>query len=192
MTSWLKTLWWSASPVDTAEMSEPCDETGVRRIAEIRAELHKQRRAMAALTRKEKVAKRGRASGSDSAWPFVVRVALVVWAMRSDADLAEAFLEEWPQNRHEVAPWSKVQLRQRMNTLTETEKEQLLRPTTRRGEKAVTAATKFLTEKSLLAWVQQQNSDKGLAPSYAALWRQFANEVDKEPISLQGQQRQNS
>ena len=101
--------------------------------------------------------------------------------------IAEDFLEEWPQNRHEVAPWSKVQLRQRMNTLTETEKEQLLRPTTRRGEKAVTAATKFLTEQSLLAWVQQQNSDKGLAPSYAALWRQFANEVDKEPISLQGE-----
>ena len=101
--------------------------------------------------------------------------------------IAEDFLEEWPQNRHEVAPWSKVQLHQRKNTLTETEKQQLLRPTTRRGEKAVTAATKFLTEQSLLAWVQQQNSDKGLAPSYAALWRQFANEVDKEPSSLQGE-----
>ena len=168
-------------------MSEPCDETGVRRIAEIRAELHKQRRAMAALTRKEKVAKRGRASGSDSAWPFVVRVALVVWAMRSDADLAQAVLEEWRQNRRAVAPWSPEQLREKINTLSETEKEQLLRPTTLQGEWAVTAARKFLTEWSLFAWVQKQNQEKGLAPSYAALWRQFANEVDHEPISLQGE-----
>ena len=102
-------------------------------------------------------------------------------------DLAEAFLEQWPQNRRAVAPWSQEQLRQKMNTLTETEKEQLLRPTTIRGERAVTAATKFLTERSLFAWVQKQNSDKGLAPSYAALWRQFAKEVDSEPISVQGE-----
>ena len=111
-----------------------------------------------------------------------------MWAMRSGADLAEAFLEKWPQNRRAVAPWSQEQLRQKMNTLTETEKEQLLRPTTIRGQRALTAATKFLTEGPLFAWVQkQQNSDKGLAPSYAALWRQFANEVDKEPITLQGE-----
>ena len=96
-------------------------------------------------------------------------------------------MEEWPQNRRAVAPWPQEQLREKMNTLTETEKEELLRPTTVRGERAVTAATKFLTERSLLAWVQKQNTDKGLAPSYAALWRQFANEVDKEPISLQGE-----
>ena len=108
-----------------------------------------------------------------------------MWAMRLDADLAEAFLEEWPQNRHEAVPWSPEQLRQKVNTLTETEKEELLRPTTRRGKKAGAAATKFLTERSLLAWVQKQNSDKGLAPSYAALWRQFEKEVDKERISLQ-------
>ena len=168
-------------------MSEPCDQTGVTRIAELRAELRKQKRAIADLTRKGKVAEKRRACASDAAWPFVLRCALVVWAMRSDADLAQAFLEEWPQNRRAVAPWSQEQLREKMNTLTETEKEQLLRPTTIRGERAVTAATKFLTERSLLAWVQKQNTDKGLAPSYAALWRQFANEVDKEPISLQGE-----
>ena len=154
-------------------------------MAELRAEIQEKKRAIASLTRKRKVAERSRACGSDKAWPCVVRGALVVWAMRSDADLAEAFLEEWPQNRHEVAPWSQEQLRQKMNTLTETEKEQLLRPTTRRGKKAGAAATKFLTERSLLAWVQKQNSDKGLAPSYAALWRQFEKEVDKERISLQ-------
>ena len=187
LTSWLRTFCLSASPLDSAEMSEPCDQTGVTRIAELRAELQKQKRAIAALTRKGKVADTSRACASDTAWPFVLRCALVVWAMRSDADLAEAFLEEWPQNRRAVAPWSQEQLRQKMNTLTETEKEQLLRPTTIRGERAVTAATKFLTERSLFAWVQKQNSDKGLAPSYAALWRQFANEVDNEPISLQGE-----
>ena len=98
-------------------MAEQCDETGVTRIAEIRAELQKQKRAVAALTRKRKVADRARSSGSDTAWPFVVRVALVVWAMRSDANLAEAFLEEWPQNRRAVAPWSQEQLRVKMNTV---------------------------------------------------------------------------
>ena len=168
-------------------MSEPCDQTGVTRIAELRAELRKQKRAIADLTRKGKVADTRRACASDAAWPFVLRCALVVWAMRSDADLAQAFLEEWPQNRRAVAPWSQEQLREQINTLTETEKEQLLRPTTVRGERAVTAATKFLREKSLLAWVQKQNTDKGLAPSYAALWRQFANEVVNEPISLEGE-----
>ena len=30
-------------------------------------------------------------------------------------------------------------------------------------------------------------NDKGLAPSYAALWRQFSLEVDKEQNSLQGE-----
>ena len=55
------------------------------------------------------------------------------------------------------------------------------------SKRAVTAATKFLREKSLLARVQKQNTDKGLAPSYAALWRQFANEVDNEPIGLEGE-----
>ena len=169
-------------------MSEPCGQTGVTRIAELRAELQKQKRAIAALTRKAKVADTRRACASDTAGPFVLRCALVVWAMRSDADLAKAFQEKWPQARRAVAPWSQEQLREQMNTLTETEKEQLLRPTTIRGERAVTAATKFLTERSLFAWVQkQQNRYKGLAPSYAALWRQFANEVDNEPISLQGE-----
>ena len=168
-------------------MSEPWDQTGATRIAELRAELQKQKRAIAALTRKEKVADTRRACGSDTAWPFVVRCALIVWAVRSDGDLAQAFLEEWPQNRRAVALSSQEQLREKMNTLTETEREELLRPTTVRGERAVRAATKFLTERSLFAWVQKQNSDKGLAPSYAALWRQFANEVDNEPSSLQGE-----
>ena len=187
MTIGLKTFCLSASPLDSAEMFEPCDHTAATRIAELRAELQKQKRAIAALTRSKRVADTSRACASEKPWPFVVRAALIVWAMRSDADLAKAFLEKWPQNRQAVAPWSQEQLRQKMNTLTETEKEQLLRPTTIRGQRALTAATKFLTEGSLFAWVQKQNSDKGLAPSYAALWRQFSNEVDKEPISLQGE-----
>ena len=186
LASWLKTFCLSAGPLDSANMSEAGDQTGDTRIAELRAELQKHKRAIAALTRKRKVADTSRACASDTAWPFVVRCALVVWAMRSDGDLAEAFLEEWPQNRRAVAPWPQEELREKMNTLTETEKEQLLRPTTIRGERAVRAATKFLTERSLFAWVQKQNTDKGLAPSYAALWRQFANEVHTEPISLQG------
>ena len=169
-------------------MSQPCDQTNVARIAELRAEIQEQKAAIASLTRKGKVADRSRVCGSDKAWRCVVLGALVAWAMRSDADLAETFLEKWPQNHRAVAPWSQEQLREKIHALTETEKEQLLRPTTLRGERAVTAATKFLTERSLLAWVQKkQNTDKGLAPSYAALWRQFANEVDKEPITLQGE-----
>ena len=152
----LKILCWSASPLDFAEMSEPCALTAATKIAELRAELQKQKAAIAALTRKGNVADTSRACASDTAWPFVVLGALVVWAMRSDADLAEAFLEKWPQNQRAVAPWSQEQLREKMNTLTETEKEQLLRPTTLRGERAVTAATKFLTERSLFAWVENK------------------------------------
>ena len=168
-------------------MSSACDQTHASRIAELRAELQKHKRAIAALTRKGKVADTRSASGSDRACPFVVRCALIVWAVREDAQLAEAFLQEWPQNRPALAPAFQKQLRERLNTLTETEREELLRPRTLRGQRAVTAATKFLTERSLFAWVQKQNTEKGLAPSYAALWRQFANEVDNEPISLQGE-----
>ena len=51
----------------------------------------------------------------------------------------------------------------------------------------MSAATRFLTERSLFGWVQKQNNDKGLAPSYAALWRQYSLEVDTEQNSLQGE-----
>ena len=183
----LKILCWSASPLDFAEMSEPCALTAATKIAELRAEIRKQKAAIAALTRKRKVVDTSRACASETAWPFVVRGALVVWAMRSDADLAETFLDKWPQNHRAVAPWSQEQLREKIHAVTETEKEQLLRPTTLRGERAVTAATKFLTERSLFAWVEKQNTEKGLAPSYAALWKQFAHEVDQEAIRLQGE-----
>ena len=168
-------------------MSEPCDQAAVTRIAQLRAEVLKQKRAIAALTGKGIVADRRRAPASDTAWPFIVRCALVVWAMRSDLDLARAFVEEWAWNRREVAPWSHEQVREQINTLTETQKEELLRPTTIRGERAVAAATKFLTERSLLAWVQEQNTEKGLAPSYAALWRQFAGGAGRPPSGLQGE-----
>ena len=151
-------------------MSEPCDQTGATRIAELRAELQKQKRAIAALTRKEKVADTRIACGSDTAWPFVVRGALI----------------EWPRSRRAVGPWSQEQLRQKMNTLTETEKEQLLRPTSIGGQRALTAATKFLTERSLFAWVQKQNSDKGLAPS-GVQGEPDAPQVCSEPISVQGE-----
>ena len=35
--------------------------------------------------------------------------------------------------------------------------------------------------------MQKQNTDKGFAPSYAALWRQFAKEEENKAISLQGE-----
>ena len=109
----------------------------------------------------------------------------MVWAMRSDEDFALAFLRDWPQKQRAVAPWSPEQLRQEISTLTETAKDLLLKPATKRGERAVAAAIKFLRERSLFGWVQKQNNDKGLAPSYAALWRQYSLEVDKEQNSLE-------
>ena len=111
----------------------------------------------------------------------------MVWVMMSDEDLALTFLREWPQNQRAAAPWSAEQFRQEMITLTGTVKGLLLQPATKRGERAVSAATKFLTERSLFGWVQKQNKDKGLAPSYAALWRQYSVEVDRQPNSLQGE-----
>ena len=128
-----------------------------------------------------------RRSAGHTVWQFVVRGALVVWALRSDEDLALALLRECPQNQRAVAPWSPEQLRQEISILTEIAKDLLLKPATKRGERAVAAAIKFLREGSLFGWVQKQNNDKGLAPSYAALWRQYSVEVDRRPDSLQGE-----
>ena len=98
-----------------------------------------------------------------------------------------AFPRDWPQNQRAVVPWSPEHLRQEISILTESAKELLLQPATERGERAVSAAMKFLKERALLAWVQNQNNDKGLTPSYAALWRQYSVEVDRQPNGLQGE-----
>ena len=103
-------------------MTEPWDQCAAAKIAELRAAIQKQKRAIAALTQSGSVADTSRSSAGHTAWPFVVRGALVVWALRSDEDLALAFLRDWPQNQRAVAPWSPEQLRQEISILTETAK----------------------------------------------------------------------
>ena len=63
----------------------------------------------------------------------------------------------------------------------------MLKPASKLGERAISAATKYLNEKALFEWTHKQNREKGLAPSYAALWRQYSVEVDRQPNSLQGE-----
>ena len=111
----------------------------------------------------------------------------MVWVMTSDEDLALTFLREWPQNQRTAAPWSAEQLRQAKSILTETAKEFLLKPASKLGERALSSATEYLKEKAWFEWTHKQNREKGLAPSYAALWRQYSVEVDRQPNGLQGE-----
>ena len=64
-------------------------------------------------------------------------------------------------------------------------KESLLKPASKTGERAISAATKYLTENSLFQWTHEQNSEKGLAPSYGALWRRYSLELRRQPSTLE-------
>ena len=39
----------------------------------------------------------------------------------------------------------------------------------------------------MFEWTHKQNREKGLAPSYGALWRQYSVELDRQPNSLEGE-----
>ena len=64
-------------------------------------------------------------------------------------------------------------------------KESLLKPASKTGERAISAATKYLSENSLFQWTHEQNSEKGLAPSYGALWRRYSLELRRKPSTLE-------
>ena len=165
-------------------MRKASDQTGATKLASLRAAIRQNKRSISALTQMASVAETC-SSARKATWPFVVRGALVLWVMTSDEDLALAFLREWPQNQRAAAPWTAEHLRQELSSLTEKAKDLLLKPASKLGENALSAATKYLHEKSLFEWTQRQNREKGLAPSYAALWRQFSVEADTRPNSLQ-------
>ena len=80
----------------------------------------------------------------------------------SDEDLALAILREWPQNQRAGGPWRAEHLRQEIRSLTEMAKELLLKLASKIGENALSAATKYLQEKSWFEWTQRQNREKGL------------------------------
>ena len=169
--------------LDSALMSEASLEEAAARIACLRAAMRVNKQAMAALEKSGSVGDTSsvpRATGGT----FVVRAALVVWVMTSDEGLARRFLREWPQNQHAAALRRAEQLRDEMRTLMQSEKDLLLKPTSRLGERAVSAATKYLNEHSLFQWTHKQNSEKGLAPSYGALWRQYSLELKRQPSRL--------
>ena len=170
--------------LDSALMSEAWHKGAATQIACLRAAIRENKRAMAALAKSGSV-------GATSSVPrptggtFLDRAALVVWVMTSDEGLALTFLREWPQNQHAAAPQRAEQLRQAMSTMTESAKESLLKPASKTGERAISAATKYLTENSLFQWTHEQNSEKGLAPSYGALWRRYSLELQRQPSTLE-------
>ena len=113
-------------------------------------------------------------------WPFCVRAALCVWAETLNMDAAIQFLKEWGRQRKEKPPWSPDQLKEEVESLTDYTKDLLVKPPTKRGQLALAEACKFVREKKLFQWVRAQNGKKGLAPSYSALWRQWAHETQCE------------
>ena len=113
-------------------------------------------------------------------WPFCVRATLCVWAVTLNVDAAIQFLDEWSRQRKEKPPWSQAQIKEEVESLTDYTKALLVKPPTKRGKLALEEACKFLKEQRLFEWVRAQNSSKGLAPSYAALWRQWAHATEGE------------
>ena len=113
-------------------------------------------------------------------WPFCVRAALCVWALTLNLDAAIEFLKERSRQRKEKPPWSQEQIKEEVASLTDYTKDVLVKPPTKRGKLALAEASKFVREKRLFQWVRAQNSSKGLAPSYAALWRQWAHAAEGE------------
>ena len=119
-----------------------------------------------------------RKSASVFSWPFCVRAALCVWVVILNVAAAVEFLSEWRRQRKDETAWSQDQIRDEVESLTEYTKNLLAKPATKRGKLALAEACKFVKERRLFDWVREQNSRKGLAPSYSALWRQWADETD--------------
>ena len=168
----------------SALMSEARHKGAATQMACLRAAIRANKRAIAAL------AKSGSAAASSRVHrpkreSFLDRAALVVWVMTADERLALNFLREWPQNQHAAAPQRAEELRQAMSTMTASAKESLLKPASKTGERAISAATKYLSENSLFQWTHEQNSEKGLAPSYGALWRRYSLELRRQPSMLE-------
>ena len=148
-------------------------------------ELDKLSMALREMKQKIKSARAGVASSAEPrksaghfSWPFCVRAALCVWVVTLNLDAAIEFLNGWRRQRKDQTTWSQDQIRDEVESLTDYTKDLLVKPATKRGKLALAEAWKFVKEKRLFDWVKEQNSRKGLAPSYAALWRQWAHETE--------------
>ena len=119
-------------------------------------------------------------SAGQMSWPFCVRAALCVWVVTVNLDAAIEFWNEWRRQRKHETTWSQDQIRDEVESLTDHTKEVLVKPATKQGKLALAEAWKFVKEKRLFEWVKDQNRRKGLAPSYAALWRQWAHEAESQ------------
>ena len=121
-----------------------------------------------------------RESAGHWSWPFEVRAALCVWVVTRNMRAAIEFVNDWKRRRKNVTAWSQDQIREEAESLTDWTKNLLVKPATKRGRLALAEAGKFRKEKQLFDWVKEQNSRKGLAPSYSALWRQWAHETESQ------------
>ena len=119
-----------------------------------------------------------RKSAGHWSWPLEVRAALCVWVVTGNMSAAIEFVKDWKRRPKNRTAWSPEQIREEAESLTDWTKNLLVKPATKRGRMALAEAETFLKEKQLFKWVKEQNSQKGLAPSYSALWRQWTQETE--------------
>ena len=156
-------------------------ETGSKR------ELDKLSMALREMKQKIKSARAGLASSAEPkksaghcSWPFCVRAALCVWVVTQNLEATIEFLDERRRQRKDHTAWSQDQISDEVESLTDYTRDLLVKPPTKRGKMALAEACTFVREKRLFDWVRDQNSRKGLAPSYSALWRQWAHERESQ------------
>jgi len=90
----------------------------------------------------------------------------------NDATVAVRFLLAQPHMRDNVASSTAAAVHTWDEQRRATGQEDPLEPVSPLGLKALHMAAAFCREDQLFSWVRQQNIEKGLAPSNAALWRQ--------------------
>ena len=90
----------------------------------------------------------------------------------NDAALAVRFLLTQPHMRDNVTCSAAAAMHTWEEQRRAAGHEDPLEPVSRLGLKALHMAAAFCREDQLFSWVRQQNIEKGLAPSNAALWRQ--------------------
>ena len=164
----------------------PCESAGSME-NDRKRELEKLTMAIREIKKKIKSERAGMAGSAEPrksaghwSWPFEVRAALCVWVVTLNMRAAIEFVNDWKRRRKNVTAWSQDQIREEAVSLTDWTKNLLVKPATKRGRLALAEAGKFLKEKQLFDWVKEQNSRKGLAPSYSALWRQWTHETESQ------------
>ena len=134
--------------------------------------LKRVRQDLRTATRKKREPLAPGAARPPKGWSFFLHSALAVWAVRNDLATALQFVLQKPGLDASDRRSLQDDVRAELQLMTEDKKRLLLHPTTKRGQQALEEARKFVAELDLHSWVRCQNTDKGVAPTNRALWRQ--------------------